>query len=87
MSDVEDIKKLLKTDKIVLGADRTLKGLKKSDVKKVYLAKNCAGLIREDARHYAKLSGAEVVELDIPNVELKNICRKPFAISVIGVLK
>ena len=87
MSDIEDIKKLLKTDKIILGAERTLKGLKKSEVKKVYLANNCAELIRDDAQHYAKLSGASVVELDVPNVELKNICRKPFAISVIGVLK
>lgn len=84
---MEEIKKFVKEKKVFIGADQTIKGLKIGKVSKVFLASNCQKEARGDIKRYAKLSNAEVVELDVPNDELGVICKKQFSISIIGVKK
>ncbi|MFH1506591.1 MAG: ribosomal L7Ae/L30e/S12e/Gadd45 family protein [archaeon] len=84
---IADIKKLLGKDKLLFGADRALKSLRKGLLEKVYIASNTKEETKKSIIDYAKLSGAKVEELKIPNDELGTACRKPFSISVIGVLK
>ena len=81
-----DLKKLLKTDKLIIGKERTIKSLKLGKLEQVFLSSNCSCI--EDIEYYAGLSGkAKVDKLKVPNDELGVICKKPFSISVIGVLK
>ena len=87
MSTTEDIKKLLKSDKLILGTELTLKSLKKGELEKVFLSSNCPSEIRDDIAHYTKLSNTEVVEVGMPNDQLGDLCKKPFSISMIGLLK
>ena len=88
MADViSDIKKLLKEEQLVIGADKTIKGLKIGKFLKIYLASNCSDQMRDDIGHYAEIAGVEVVEAGIPNDELGNVCKKPFSISVMGLKK
>ncbi|MFC1691495.1 ribosomal L7Ae/L30e/S12e/Gadd45 family protein [Nanoarchaeota archaeon] len=82
-----DLKKLLETGNIVFGTERTLKLLKLSKIQKVFLASNCPDLVRTDIHYYSELSSTEIVELAYPNDELGTICKKPFSVSVIGLLK
>lgn len=84
---MEDIKKLVKEKKVFIGTDQTIKNLKLGKVSRVMITKNCPADVREDIKHYAGLSQAEVVELNVPNDELGVMCRKPFLISVLGVKK
>ncbi len=84
---IEDIKKLIKAGKAIVGREETIKSLKLSKLSKVYLAANCPEGVKADVHYYAGLSGAEVVQLMIPNDELGTICRKPFVISVLSVPK
>ncbi|MFH1173949.1 MAG: ribosomal L7Ae/L30e/S12e/Gadd45 family protein [archaeon] len=84
---VDDIKKLIGTDKAVFGTKRTLDLLKKGKIIKVYLSVNCPADVRKDVQRYLVVCPADVVELDMPNDELGTICKKPFAISVLGQLK
>jgi large subunit ribosomal protein L30e len=85
MTTIDEIKKLLKSESLIIGTKQTIKELKASGLKKVFLANNCPEQVKEDIKHYSELSKTEVVYLDIPNDELGDVCKKPFFISVLGV--
>ncbi|MBU2560820.1 MAG: ribosomal L7Ae/L30e/S12e/Gadd45 family protein [Nanoarchaeota archaeon] len=88
MADVvAEIKKLLKEKKLVIGKDETLKGLRQGKFAKIFLASNCSDELKGDIGHYASIAGVEVVETSIQNTELGDICKKPFSIAVISLLK
>jgi len=74
-------------DKIIIGSRRTIKYLKLGKISKIYLANNVPEDILEDISYYAKLANAEVKKTDMSNVELGILLKKPFKISVIGILK
>jgi large subunit ribosomal protein L30e len=80
-----EIRKLLGSDKLIIGTDRCMKLLREGQLKKVMLASNTSAQIADDVKHYSEISGAEVVVLDIPNEELGVYCKKPFNISVLGI--
>ncbi len=82
-----EIKKLLESEKLVIGKDRTLKYLRKGELVKIFLASNLDSESLEDIEHYAGLSGVEVVKLTQTNDELGIFCKKPFSIAVMGLLK
>ena len=88
MTDViAEIKKLVKENKVVIGADETIKGLKAGRFAKIYLAENCSEQLRDDIKRYAGIAGVDVIETGIKNDELGDICKKPFSIAVMGLLK
>ncbi len=81
----DEIRKLLESDKLIIGTEKTLKELRAKNLEKVYVASNTKEETVNDIKHFASLAEVEVVELDVPNDEVGTICRKPFAISVLGV--
>ena len=87
MDQTADIKKNLKTKKLVVGTKQTLKNLKLGKLEKVFVTANCPESVKKDVAHYSSLSGCEVQSLDIPNEELGTICKKQFAISVLGLVR
>ncbi len=84
---ISEIKKNLGTDKIVIGADRTIKLLKQGALKSVFVAKNAPVELKDDIKRYSGISDVSFVELDITNEELAVICRKPFNVAVISVMR
>tara|TARA_Y100000031_G_C8002948_1_gene284456 strand:- start:185 stop:439 length:255 start_codon:yes stop_codon:yes gene_type:complete len=82
---MEEIKKLLKDDKLFIGTEQTMKNVKLGNVKKVFVTSNCPQDILDDIKHYADMGKVEVVSLDVPNDELGVVCKKPFSISILGV--
>jgi large subunit ribosomal protein L30e len=80
-----EIRKLLGSDKLIIGTDRCMKLLRQGQLKKVMLASNADAATVEDVQRYGETTGAEVVVLDIPNEELGVYCKKPFHISVLGI--
>lgn len=82
-----EIKKMLKAGNVVIGTERTLKNLKLGRVQKVLVSANCPAGVEKNVNHYAGLGKAELHKLDYPNDELGDICKKPFSISVLGLLK
>ena len=87
MAAVEEIKKIIKDKKAVIGTNAVLKGLKLGKVSKVFVTINCPEDIKESVKHYAELSKAEVIEIEQPNDELGILCKKPFSISLLGLSK
>lgn len=86
-SPAAEIRKLFEAGKLVIGAERAAKLLKQGKIEKVFIASNCRGDVKEDMESYARISKAELVQLDIENDELGIACKKPFSISVVGVVK
>jgi ribosomal protein L30E len=82
-----EVRKLLETGKVVIGADRVEKLLRQGKLAKVLVTSNCPDEKKQDIMHYARTSKAEFVQLEMENDELGVACKKQFAISVIGLLK
>jgi ribosomal protein L30E len=84
----EEIKKLIATPKVIVGTQRTLKSVRAGKIAKIFLAKNVKETIKSDIESYAKVQGnIEIVTLELGNDELGTMCKKPFAISVLGELR
>ena len=82
-----EIRALLADNKLVIGTERTLKLLRLGKIKQIYISANCADSTKENITHYSKLAGVQVNELNYPSSELGTVCKKPYSISVLGVLK
>lgn len=82
---MDEIKKLLGTENLLIGEERTMKALRSGELKKVFLASNAKDSLKSDVEHYAKLSEFEVVNLKINNEDLGVLCKKPFNVQVLGL--
>lgn len=85
--NIRIIKKVMETGNVVIGTKETIKCMRLGKVATVYVTSNCPNGVNKDLAHYSSISGTAVVQLEQPNDELGIICKKPFAISVLGVLK
>lgn len=82
-----EIKKLIEAKSLVIGTEKTIKNIKLGKVEKVIVSSNCPDQIFEDISHYAEMSKTETIKVSYPNEELGVICKKPFSISVLSILK
>jgi len=82
-----EIKKIVQTHKVVIGTEESIAQLKRGKVEKILISSNCPATILADIAHYAELSNAEVIQAPFTNEELAVICKKPFSISVLSILK
>jgi len=87
MVPLEEIRKNLGKETMLIGQNQTIKNLKLGKVEKVFLASNCKPSVRNDIEYYCKLNKIPLIILEIPNDELGIVCKKHFAISVICFLK
>ncbi len=86
-NSISEIKKTIKEGKAIIGTEKTLKNLKLGKVSKVFLTSNCPAGVKKDIKYYSKLAKVDVVQLKQPNDELGALCKKPFSISVLSVVK
>ncbi len=83
----KDIKDSIKTEKVILGTEQTLKLIKQGKIKKVFVSSNCPKDISSDLERYTKVDKFELILTDASNKELGIFAKKPFSISIIGILK
>ena len=81
---MEDLKKALQENKVIIGKDRVLKRLRIGKLEKVYLASNCPKSFKDDIKHLADIHKIKVIESNSDNEQLGIICKKQFSISVLG---
>lgn len=82
-----ELKKLVGNSKLVIGTQRTMKELKKGNLKKIFISSNCHQDVKDSIISNAKLLGVEVSQLDVTNEETGIIVKKPFAVSVVSLQK
>lgn len=84
---VKELRDFIKQEKVVIGTDKTLKMLKTNQLSKVFLSSNCPNDIKESISLMCTLGSVEMVQLENLNEEIGEICKKPFSISIIGILR
>jgi large subunit ribosomal protein L30e len=84
---IVELRDLISEKKVIVGTERTIKALKLGKIEKIFLASNCKQKAKDDIKQYSKLSKATVSQLRYPNDELGVLCKKPYSISVLGLLK
>ena len=84
---VAELKKNLRSGKLVLGTERMQKELRQGTLSKVFLTTNVSDGLRVDILRYCELGNCAAEQLGISNKELGVICKKPFSVSVAGLLK
>lgn len=77
-----DLKEDLAKGKPVFGVRNTVKKLKHSKLRKVYIASNCKE--KESIARYCQMFGAEAVMLEETNAQIGVICKRPHLISVLS---
>ena len=82
-----ELRKLAEDKKVFIGTERTIKNLKLGRVSAVYVTENISESVLETITRQASLSEVEVTKLNATNEELGIICKKPFRISVLSVIK
>ncbi|MEM4240406.1 MAG: ribosomal L7Ae/L30e/S12e/Gadd45 family protein [Candidatus Woesearchaeota archaeon] len=82
-----EIRKLMADKRLVLGTARVQKLARQGKLAKIYVSANCPPALKEDFKRHCSISGLDCQELQVTNEELGVWCKKPFAISVVGVLK
>lgn len=83
----ENLKKLAESGKLCMGTEKTIKNLKQGKISSVFVSTNCPKDIKQEILRYAKMGNVEVEMLEINNEEFGIVCKKPFSISVAGLLK
>ncbi|MDO8660799.1 MAG: ribosomal L7Ae/L30e/S12e/Gadd45 family protein [Candidatus Woesearchaeota archaeon] len=81
-----ELKKLLIAKRVIIGTNRTITQARANKLERVLLTKNCPLLIRKQVQ---QACGATIVceEIERMNTELGTLCKKPFAISVLGIIR
>lgn len=82
---VAEIKKLFEQDKLVIGTDETLKGIRAGKIKRVFLSSNASPETKASIERFCSINQVDSVEIDQSSEEVGTLCKKPFAVSVIGV--
>lgn len=82
-----EIRKLLGSEKLIIGSDRVLKSLGRGGVAKVIFASNAPADLQERIARFRDIGATfDIAVADIPNDELGTLCKKPFSIAVLAIL-
>ncbi len=83
----EEIKRLLKAKKLIIGTERVKKLVRSAKLERIFISRNAPERVINDLEYYSKLAKIKVTKLRYANDELGEICNKPFSISILGVTK
>jgi len=82
---MKDIKQQIESGIVTMGVETTLKSLRSGKLEEVYITSNCP---KEKVSLFEKYSDTvKINKVPQTNAEMGVLCKKPFAISVLGVLK
>ena len=75
----------VKTGKVVLGANETVKNAQSGKAKLIVIAANCPVQTRGDIEYYGGLSGVNIVVYRGTSIDLGMACGMPFMVSALSV--
>lgn len=81
-----ELKAVMKTGKVVLGARKALAMLLKNKLKGLVIADNAPAEIRRRLEQVAKINGTPVAVFKGTSAELGSVIGKPFKVSAIGIV-
>lgn len=85
MEAITELRKHVQGGKLVIGTAEVIKLLKQDKLARVFVASNSLTSVKDSLN--SQKADCEIVQLEIPNDELGVMCKKPFSIAVVGVLR
>jgi len=82
-----EMRKLLTDKKLVIGKEVAIKRLREKKLKRIMIASNATDKTKETLHKFCNLGKVECIDTNYLAGELGIMCKKPYSISVIGVLK
>jgi large subunit ribosomal protein L30e len=82
----KELGRAVKSGKVVIGAKRSLKVIKRGEAKLVIVATNCPPDILSDVSYYTKLAGVPLHHFGKDGRQLGLACGKPFTVSAVTVV-
>ena len=87
MITTDHIRKLIEEKKVTIGTAATTRALKADGLKNIIIASNASQATKDTLARYTGVTKTPVEIIETPNDELGTMCKKPFAISVLGIKK
>lgn len=84
---IDNLVKELKEGKAIYGSKMAIKQAAKGAVEKIYFTNDASLEIEEKLNELKEKEKIPVIKLDITKETLKDICKKPFNISVVSIMK
>jgi ribosomal protein L30E len=84
-NSISEIQKAILDKKLIVGTERVMKKIKEGTLKKVFITKNAPEMIKNDITHYTAMGKTEVINLEQTSEDMKEVCKKPFNISIVGI--
>ena len=81
------IKSLLDSNRLIYGSSEVAKSIKNNKLEAVIIASNLPDIDKEQFKHYCDIAGIDLFEIEEDNEQLALLCKKPFNISVLGIIK
>ncbi len=86
-TEIDEIKESIDNKKIIIGTDSTMKALKMDKLKKIFMSSTCPEDVKNDLNYYASFKSVPITALEYPSDEVGVICKKPFSITVLAIIK
>ena len=84
---IKEIKESLEKGNIVVGLKQNLQRIKQNKISKIFVCNNCPENAKADLERYSKMGGVKLELLNKSNEDLGVLCKKPYSILVLGILK
>ncbi len=72
---------------LVIGAKSVVSRIRLGGLDSVIVSSNCPASLKDDILHSSKLSEVPVIDFEDDSSGLGELCKKPFTIAVLGILK
>jgi ribosomal protein L30E len=87
MNVIDNIKKAINDNKLLIGQNSTKRALKAGKVSMVVVSKNVQNIVEKELESLCKIGKCEFAKVEKDNLELGVTCRKPFGVSVLSIKK
>jgi large subunit ribosomal protein L30e len=77
------IREAIDANLVILGYKRTVKAIKRGELESVILPQNCP--FKKDIVYYSRLAKVKILKFSGNTLELGELCRRPFSVSVVGI--
>lgn len=84
---VLEIKKASEKGMVLMGLKEAIKALNEGKAQKIFYAMNLKDEGKEDLISRCTLLNVELEELDIKNIDLGVVIKKPFSVGVVTIIK
>ena len=87
MVDIKILNREIKNGDLVIGTRSVIKAIKKNEISKVYVSNDILMNLFLEIEKEAKAKNVKIFKLDQNKEQLKELCKKPFFISVYAIKK